>query len=456
MPATGLPVVSAAPCTAASPIRIPVNEPGPVTTANTSMSRSLRAARAAISASAPGRRVPCARASWSASVIHVPSAWRARLPARVTVSSARTTTAAMLYSAPDPAFSPLFPLVTTSPLPSSASATPAMRQYLDVKRQHRDAIVFFRMGDFYEMFYEDALAAARVLELTLTSRAKDASGGAIPMCGIPFHAADVYISRLVRKGYRVAICDQVEDPRKAKGIVRREVTRVVSPGTFTDASYLDAREPAFLAAIAAPASPQAPWGLAFLDVSTGEFGAAEFAGAGAALALAADLAVLRPREVLLADDAQADEVTSACAQVRVTRVDSWTFEPVRARERLCEQLRIVSLQAHGMEDSPAAIAAAGAVVAYLRDTQRGELSHVRDISRRVLADAVLIDPVTLRHLNVIEGVDGGRDGSLLEALDRTATSMGGRLLRQWLTRPLVALARIQDRLDAVEDRSEEL
>jgi DNA mismatch repair protein MutS len=326
-----------------------------------------------------------------------------------------------------------------------------MRQYLDVKRQHRDAIVFFRMGDFYEMFYEDALAAARVLELTLTSRAKDASGGAIPMCGIPFHAADVYISRLVRKGYRVAICDQVEDPRKAKGIVRREVTRVVSPGTFTDASYLDAREPAFLAAIAAPASPQAPWGLAFLDVSTGEFGAAEFAGAGAALALAADLAVLRPREVLLADDAQADEVTSACAQVRVTRVDSWTFEPVRARERLCEQLRTVSLQAHGMEDSPAAIAAAGAVVAYLRDTQRGELSHVRDISRRVLADAVLIDPVTLRHLNVIEGVDGGRDGSLLEALDRTATSMGGRLLRQWLTRPLVALARIQDRLDAVED-----
>ena len=121
-----------------------------------------------------------------------------------------------------------------------------MRQYLDVKRQHRDAIVFFRMGDFYEMFYEDALVAARALELTLTSRAKDGSGAAIPMCGVPFHAAEAYLARLIRKGYRVAICDQVEDPRHAKGLVRREVTRVVSPGTFTDAGYLDAREPAFL------------------------------------------------------------------------------------------------------------------------------------------------------------------------------------------------------------------
>src|SRR5512135_2690122 len=129
----------------------------------------------------------------------------------------------------------------------SATATPAMRQYLDAKRQYRDAILFFRMGDFYEMFYEDALVAARTLELTLTSRSRDASGG-IPMCGVPFHAADGYIARLVKKGFRVAICDQVEDPRKAKGLVRREIVRVVSPGTLTDANYLDAREPAFLMA----------------------------------------------------------------------------------------------------------------------------------------------------------------------------------------------------------------
>src|SRR5437867_8053133 len=132
----------------------------------------------------------------------------------------------------------------------SAPVTPAMRQYLDVKQLHRDAILLFRMGDFYEMFYEDALVAARALEITLTSRSKDANGGGIPMCGVPFHAVDGYIGRLVKKGFRVAICDQVEDPRKAKGLVRREVVRVVSPGTLTDASYLDAREPAFLMAVA--------------------------------------------------------------------------------------------------------------------------------------------------------------------------------------------------------------
>src|SRR5436309_15139351 len=174
----------------------------------------------------------------------------------------------------------------------SAPATPAMRQYLDAKQQHRDAILLFRMGDFYEMFYEDALVAARALELTLTSRSKGANGGGIPMCGVPFHAIDGYITRLVRKGFRVAICDQVEDPRKAKGIVRREVVGVVSPGTLTDSNYLDAREPAFLMAVATvTAQPRATLsgsprgeaeslalhtlGVALLDLSTGEFTAAE-------------------------------------------------------------------------------------------------------------------------------------------------------------------------------------
>jgi DNA mismatch repair protein MutS len=188
-----------------------------------------------------------------------------------------------------------------------------MRQYLDVKRQHRDAIVFFRMGDFYEMFYEDALTASRVLELTLTSRAKDPRGATIPMCGVPFHAADTYLARLIRKGYRVAICDQVEDPKTAKGLVKRAVTRVVSPGTFTDAAYLDAREPAFLAAVRPAASADDRWGLAFLDVSTGEFAAAEFGGAGAAAAVAAELAMLRPRELLAAEDADIAAVLASMA-----------------------------------------------------------------------------------------------------------------------------------------------
>src|SRR5262245_60658245 len=170
------------------------------------------------------------------------------------------------------------------------SVTRAMRQYLDAKQQHRDAILLFRMGDFYEMFYEDALVAARALELTLTSRSKDGNGS-IPMCGVPFHAVDTYIGRLVKKGFRVALCDQVEDPRKAKGIVKREVVRVVSPGTLTDANYLDAREPAFLMAIAPvngnSASPElVSVGVALLDLSTGEFAATEYRGTEGAQSLA--------------------------------------------------------------------------------------------------------------------------------------------------------------------------
>jgi DNA mismatch repair protein MutS len=329
-----------------------------------------------------------------------------------------------------------------------------MRQYLDVKRQHRDAIVFFRMGDFYEMFYEDALTASRVLELTLTSRAKDAHGTAIPMCGLPYHALDTYLARMVKKGYRVAICDQVEDPRKAKGVVKREVTRVVSPGTFTDAAYLDAREPAFLAAITPAASPTAPWGLAWLDVSTGEFACAECAGAYGRDALAAEIALVRPREMLAPDGLDNDTIDGLLATqsgCRVTRVEAWTFDPVRGRDLLCTQLQTASLAGHGLEQAPAAVGAAGALLAYLAETQRTALTHVRDIVFRAGSDTVQIDPVTLRHLNVVEGVEGGRTGSLLEAIDRTVTPMGGRLLRQWLVRPLVTIARIQDRLDAVED-----
>ena len=342
-----------------------------------------------------------------------------------------------------------------------------MRQYLDAKLQHPDALVFFRMGDFYEMFYEDALVTARALELTLTSRSKDGGGSAIPMCGVPYHAADTYVARLVKKGFRVAICEQVEDPKKAKGLVRREVVRVVSPGTLTDSAYLDAREPAFLMAIApsrslarpvplgplAPDTPATTFGIALLDLSTGEFTAAEYAGAVGRQAMGDEVAVLQPREIVV--PANFDVATHvpevAAAALCVTTREPWTFEPARAEQVLTEQLRADGLDGFGLTGHAAATSAAGALVQYLHDTQQGHLPHVRTIGFRQASGFLLIDPPTLKHLEVIEAAGGGRVGSLLHEIDRTVTVMGGRRLRAWLLRPLVAVEPIQDRLDAVED-----
>jgi DNA mismatch repair protein MutS len=334
-----------------------------------------------------------------------------------------------------------------------------MRQYFDAKRLHRDAIVFFRMGDFYEMFYEDALTAARALDLTLTSRSKDSSGNNIPMCGIPYHAADGYLTRLVRKGYRVAICEQVEDPKKAKGLVRREVVRVVSPGTLTDAGYLEAREPAFLMSIVADdggrrgAADGETYGVALIDLSTGEFTTAEYAGASGVQAINDEVAVLRPRELVMPDGVDLLERLPevARAQVSVTRSDAWGFEAESARQTLLEQLKTHGLEGFGVDGRTAAIRAAGGLVRYLRDTQKVDLAHVRAMRFKGAADSLVIDPITLQHLEVVKGSEGGSAGSLLHEIDRTVTSMGGRLLRAWLLRPLLALEPVRDRLDGVEE-----
>jgi len=343
-----------------------------------------------------------------------------------------------------------------------------MRQYLDAKRQYRDAIVFFRMGDFYEMFYEDAVTAARALELTLTSRSKDSGGSAIPMCGIPYHAADTYIARLVKRGFRVAICDQVEDARKAKGLVRRAVTRVVSPGTLMDASYLEAREPAFILAIAplplpaatggeASSSPErsAPerLGTALLDLSTGEFVTAEYLSESGRQSLNEEIQVLRPRELLVPEGFDLSGVLPEVARlgVPVTTADPWSFGFEGAQRTLCEQMQTSGLHAFGLDDRPAAVSAAGALVLHLRDTQKVDLAHVRSLLYRERTDCLLIDASTIKHLEIVEGAEGGRDGSLLDVVDKTQTPMGARMLRGWLLRPLVSLERIQDRLDAVEE-----
>ena len=336
-----------------------------------------------------------------------------------------------------------------------------MRQYLDAKRQHRDAIVFFRMGDFYEMFYEDALTAARALDITLTSRSKDAAGGAIPMCGVPHHAADSYVTRLVQKGFRVAICEQVEDPKKAKGVVRREVVRVVSPGTFIEAGYLEDREPTFLMGLVvqpgsasergAAGSGLDRYGMALLDVSTGEFTASAYRGDTGRQALADDIAVIRPREVLLSPESELQALLPNTPAPRVTTVESWAFDIERAHDALTAQLATTGLEGFGLGDQPAAISAAGALVHYLRDTQKSQLAHVRSITFRETADAMVIDPSTLKHLEVVTSTEGSRTGSLLGEIDKTVTVMGSRLLRGWLLRPLVSLERVHSRLDAVEE-----
>ncbi len=326
-----------------------------------------------------------------------------------------------------------------------------MRQYLDAKRQHRDAILFFRMGDFYEIFYEDALVAARALDLTLTSRSKDAGGAGIPMCGIPYHALDGYLGRLVKKGFRVAICEQVEDPKKAKGLVKREVVRVVSPGTLTDASYLEAREPAFLMSIVA--GEQETLGVALIDLSTGEFTTAEYRGADGLQALADEISVLRPREVVLPADSTIAESLPELArlQVPMTTTEAWSFEPEGARRTLLDQLKTHGLEGFGLDNHVVAVQAAGGLLAYLRDTQKVDLAHVRTISYKAAADCLVIDPITLKHLEIVVGSEGTPQGSLLHEIDRTMTSMAGRMLRSWLLRPLRSLERIRDRLDAVEE-----
>ena len=333
-----------------------------------------------------------------------------------------------------------------------------MRQYLDAKQQHRDAIMLFRMGDFYEMFYEDALVASRALELTLTSRSKDAGGNGIPMCGVPYHAVDGYLARLVKKGFRVAICEQVEDPKKAKGLVKREVVRVVSPGTLTDANYLEAREPSFLMAIA-PGVGQGKergtdvLGVALLDISTGEFTAAEYRGEDGLQALADEIVVLRPREIVVPNEgaiaAQVPEI--ARLQLPVTQADAWSFEPESARRTLLDQLQTQGLEGFGLEGKVAAVRAAGGLLRHLLDTQKASLEHVRAIGYKTFADCLIIDPITLKHLEVVSGSGGGLEGSLLAEIDRTITPMAGRALRAWLLRPLCSLERIRDRLDAVEE-----
>jgi DNA mismatch repair protein MutS len=333
--------------------------------------------------------------------------------------------------------------------------TPMLRQYRQVKAEHPDAILMFRLGDFYEMFFDDALVASKALALTLTARGRGTAAEA-PMCGVPYHAADGYIARLVNGGHRVAICDQVEDPKQAKGIVKREVTRVVSPGTLTDPAHLPAREPSFIAAVACDdaAGKEAAFGCALLDLSTGEFRISEHRGREARTALLEHLASFAPREIVVREGAETPAWLDGDREgpPRLTVVPSWRFARDGARSVLLARFGTASLEGFGVEGKDLAVAAAGALVAHLQDTQKTDLRHVVRIAWHDSGGAMSLDAATRRTLEIVENArDGGRDGTLLEVVDRTRTSAGGRMLRDWLLRPLVEVEAIEARLDGVAE-----
>jgi DNA mismatch repair protein MutS len=342
--------------------------------------------------------------------------------------------------------------------------TPLMRQYSAIKREHPSALLFFRLGDFYELFFDDAVLAAKELQITLTSRNKE-KGIAIPMCGVPYHAAEGYIGKLIRRGYKVAVCDQTEDPRLAKKLVRREVTRVVTPGTAADSS-LGSEENNFLAAVVSLGDRA---GFAALDLSTGEFRATEFSGEGAEQRIQDELLQLRPKELLYGSSAPLFERAlniplgtggtpvpprSGETSWASTPLDDWIFSPDHATPILENHFGVLSLEGFGLAGKPAAATAAGAILYYVRSTQRGSLDHVDRIGFYERHNCLVLDAVTVRNLELMEPLFAGTDSgvTLFRAINATITPMGKRLLRAWMLRPALDVLEINQRLDAVEEQ----
>jgi DNA mismatch repair protein MutS len=349
-------------------------------------------------------------------------------------------------------------------------STPLMRQYAAVKKEHPTALLFFRLGDFYELFFDDAVVASKELQITLTSRNKE-KGIAIPMCGVPYHAAEGYIGKLIRRGFKVAICEQMEDPKLVKKLVRREVTRVVTPGTAAD-SALGSDENNFLAAMVRVGDRV---GFAALDLSTGEFRATEFSGENALRRVQEELEQLRPKELLYGSMAplfeQAAQQPSfvrsesksssslkrpspraTSATWAETPLEDWIFSPDHALPLLENHFGVLSLEGFGLAGKTAAASAAGAILHYVRSTQRGSLDHVDRIGWYERQNCLVLDAVTVRNLELIEPLFAGTDAgvTLFRSIDAAITPMGKRLLRAWLLRPSLDVGEINGRLDAVE------
>ncbi len=335
----------------------------------------------------------------------------------------------------------------TSPQPN---LTPMMRQYLEIKAEYPDAILFFRLGDFYEMFLDDAIKASRILDIALTSRNRNADGEDVPFCGIPYHACAPYLAKLIDAGEKVAICEQVEDPKAAKGIVKRAVVKVVTPGLVVEMDNLSPKENNFLVSLAMVGEK---WGIASLDISTGQFRMTESAGREGALA---EVECLSPRELLLPEEWRGrpelrDFTLRNDARI-LTHISDWVYDVDYLGRQLSTFFGVSSPESLGCAGFPAGLMAVAAVLHYLQETQKGAVRHLTGIIPYSSAEFLVMDEATRRNLELISTMgEGRRKGSLLGLMDRTVTAMGGRKLRQWISYPLVAVSAITERLDAVEE-----
>ncbi len=324
--------------------------------------------------------------------------------------------------------------------------TPMMRQYLGIKSDYPDMLVFYRMGDFYELFYDDAKRAAALLDITLTARGKS-GGNAIPMCGVPYHAVEGYLAKLVRKGESVAICEQIGDPATSKGPVERKVTRVVTPGTLTDEALLSAQRDNLVAAVFGSDNV---YGIAWLDLSAGRFQLAEMPDQEA---LFGEIERLRPAEIIVDEDLLDRERSFAESlgdRIRVTRRPPWHFELDSSTRLLCNQFGTRDLSGFGCEGFPRGIAAAGALLQYVNDTQKSALPHLQSIKVELRDDAVIMDGPTRRNLELEESLSGLHQHTLAGVMDHCQTAMGSRLLRRWIQRPLRCPDILKSRYQAVD------
>jgi DNA mismatch repair protein MutS len=333
-----------------------------------------------------------------------------------------------------------------------SQVTPLRQQYLDVKRQYPNCILFFRLGDFYETFDEDAEVAARELDLVLTGRPVSKSQR-VPMAGVPHHALEGYVARLIEKGYHVAVCEQVTEPN-GKGLVEREVTRVITPGTVVEPSLLSDRKQNYLMAVVPIGNPDThEWtraGIAYVEVSTGEFAATQLEGDNAAILVVEELARLQPSEVIM-PASWVEKGVSLPQGIHLTPVADWRFEYANAEQILMQHFRVRTLAGFGLSDVQPGVAAAGAILHYLRETQKDNLAQLTSIRAYSTASFMVLDQFTRRNLELTETLRTRKvQGSLLGILDRTVTSMGARLLRTWISQPLLDLKRLNARLDAVE------